>query len=127
MIKKKIMVNTSFRGTHSWPEASDLAGEDVEFLETEHRHTFHVKAELSVSDSDREVEFFIFQKIVDSTIEVLYGSTESSLVYRLGRRSCEHMCEEIINYLRKDLTNNTISVEVWEDKEVGARVDSIIE
>jgi len=125
-IEKQIMIRTSFRGTHNWPEASQYAGDEVQFLEDRHRHTFHILAELTVSDSDREVEFFVFQNQVDLAIRSLYSSyREAELVYNLGRRSCETMAEEIISQLRSaNGHRHTIKIEVWEDNEVGGRVTS---
>ena len=117
------MVKTSFKATHNWPEASQFAGENVKFLETEHRHTFHVKASLRVTDEDMEVEFFVFQGQVNDAIESLYSDNRTELVYRLGRRSCETIATEIIEELR--ITHNYthgMKMEVWEDEEVGAEV-----
>lgn len=123
LVEKKILVRTSFRGTHNWPEASQIAGKQVQFLEHEHRHTFHILVELEVTDSDREVEFFILQEQVDGCISSLYE--EVGLVRQVGRRSCEMVAEEIIGVLREEgYTDNIIAVEVWEDNEVGGRVTS---
>lgn len=122
-LHKKIMVKTSFRGTHNWPEASMYAGQEVDFLEDRHRHTFHVQGELEVSDSDREVEFFVFQKILDDSIRELYS--HEGLVFNLGRRSCETIAEEIIEKIRERLNyKGIVVVQVWEDGEVGASVAS---
>jgi hypothetical protein len=116
------MIKTSFRGFHCWPEASQFAGEEVRFLETQHRHTFHVKVELEVSHPDRAVEFFVLQKRIDEIISTLWPS--SPMGYLLGRRSCETMCEEIIDALRINHPTDTIAIEIWEDDEVGGRVKS---
>ena len=121
MRRKTIQVKTTFKGLHNWPEASLFAGKDVTFLEHPHRHTFHVKASLQVTDSDREVEFFVFQKEIDTIIESLYP--EEGLVRHLGRRSCETMAEEIIDVLRDKDYKGPLVVEVWEDDEVGAKVE----
>lgn len=122
-LNKKIMVKTSFRGTHNWPEASIHAGVEVNFLEARHRHTFHVQGELEVSDSDREVEFFVFQNLLDEAIKSLYP--HEGLVYNLGRRSCETIAEEIINQIRTKIGyKGQITIQVWEDNEVGASVTS---
>lgn len=122
------MVRTSFRGTHNWPEASQFAGKEVEFLEHEHRHTFHVLVELQVTDSDREVEFFVFQEQVDRAISNLDKNSHigGRLALRLGRRSCETMAEEIIYFLREKYHyKGPLTAEVWEDNEVGARISSL--
>jgi len=125
MRNKAIIVRTSFKGTHNWPEASQFAGPEVDFLEAPHRHTFHIQAELTVLDSDREVEFFVFQKEIDDTIEELYRSNypKKEMVYSLGRKSCETIAEEIIDSLRTKNYSSPITIEVWEDLEVGARIE----
>lgn len=120
MLKTKIMIRTEFKGTHNWPEASQFAGDQVKFLEHVHRHTFKVQAELSVSDPDREVEFFVFQDQVDNIISELYPKKQ--LVRVVGRRSCETIASEIREQILK-LHNGIVAVEVWEDGEVGARVE----
>ena len=121
---KTLKVRTSFKGTHNWPEASQFAGEQVQFLEARHRHTFHVQAELKVKDSDREVEFFVFQGQVNEAIKDIYET--DGLVYNLGRRSCETIAEEIISHLRvkHNYQNMYLAMEIWEDNEVGARIES---
>lgn len=125
MRKKHIIVKTSFKGIHNWPEASQFAGEEVQFLEHPHRHTFYVQAELRVTDSDREVEFFVFQKEIDSVIEALYRKNypKPEIAYYLGRRSCETIAEEIISKLRENKYKGPLTLEIWEDNEVGARVE----
>ena len=125
-LEKLISITTYFRATHNWPEASEFAGEQVQFLENEHRHTFHVEAELSVNHNDRDVEFFVFQNQVDSVIRDLYTKGPLDFLYRIERRSCEQIACEIIDKLREtyEYTTNTISVKVSEDKEVAAKVVS---
>jgi hypothetical protein len=119
------MINTSFPGVHNWPEASQFAGDAVGFLQHPHRHTFHIKAEMEVSSSDREIEFFILKKKVNDIIEKLYDCPLNGVAYELGRRSCEQIAEEIIKELRVDFNyKGTIMIEVWEDNEVGAKVSS---
>lgn len=120
---KTIKIRTSFKGTHNWPEASQFAGNQVQFLESRHRHTFYIQAELKVTNSDREVEFFIFQAQVDEAIKQLYPYDQ--LVHNLGRRSCETIAEEIISTLREKYDYKSLAVEVWEDNEVGARIESV--
>lgn len=122
MKNKKIIITTSFKGIHNWPEASSFAGEEVKFLEYPHRHTFHVRAELKVTDSDREVEFFVFQNQIEKTIDDLYE--HQGFTYIVGRRSCETIAEEIISSLRSKFNyKGPLAMEIWEDKEVGARVE----
>jgi hypothetical protein len=121
----KIMVRTSFKGSHSWPEASSFAGPNVRFLEHEHRHTFHIKCSLEVFHEDRDVEFFVLQGMLNDEINYLYPPTaEQPLLRELGRRSCETIASELILGLRRHFHHSTIAMEVWEDNEVGAEVTS---
>lgn len=123
-MRTKIMIRTSFPGIHNWPEASQFAGKDVQFLEHPHRHTFHVKASLSVTHDDRQVEFFVFKKAVDDIITNLYEF--DGVAFQLGRMSCEQICKDIRNevIIKFNLIRGVdkVSVEVWEDNEVGAYV-----
>lgn len=122
----KVMVKTEFKGSHNWPEASQFAGPEVKFLETEHRHTFHIKCTLTVSHDDRDVEFFVLQGILNNIIDELYPfSSDQPLLRKLGRRSCETVALELIDQLRTKLSyRNSILMEVWEDNEVGAEITS---
>ena len=122
-MKSFIIVKNSFKATHNWPQASQVAGDQVKFLEAEHRHTFHFKTSLEVMHDDRDVEFFVFQAQVREAFNDLYGPRPEGieLAYRLGRKSCEMLGKEVIAKLREKYSyNQSIMCEVWEDNEVGA-------
>lgn len=117
-MKKFIGVRTSFKGTHCWPMAKIVTGRDeIGFLETPHRHVFFVEVEVEVDHNDRALEFFLFQSEVEKIIVDLYKSEDDSIYYSLGSRSCEMICEEIINEIRKNHNLNMICVSVSEDNE----------
>lgn len=86
---------------------------EVSFLRSLHRHEFHVKAEISVKHSDRDVEFFILQKELDSVCKNLYASK------LLEGVSCEMMAMAISDALAS-LGYSPVSVDVSEDGENGA-------
>jgi hypothetical protein len=111
-----IWVKTTFKGLHHWPECPI---EEVSFLQSLHRHTFHIKVSIEISHRDREIEFFILQAFIDETIDALYGKMPLRL---LGRRSCEDIAYAIRDCVRGKYPGRTLSVEVSEDDEVGAEV-----
>ncbi len=63
-MKKFIYVTTEFKGFHHWKKAPDT----ISFLRNLHRHLFKVRVDIEVFDNDREIEFFLFQKEVESII-----------------------------------------------------------
>lgn len=111
MVYKHIVVSLQKEGFHSWPEASEVFGEDVKFLEHNHRHIFYIRLWKSVEHNDRDIEIILFKRQVESYLEERYGNP-----MQLGRRSCEDLAEELAEYFESD------SVEVLEDGENGAAV-----
>lgn len=99
-MKKFIYISTQFTGFHKWEEAP----EEVSYLRSLHRHVFYVKIFWKVT-KDRELEFFIQKKKVDSFLKELS-------LNELG--SCESIAEKIF------LQFNANSVQVSEDGENGA-------
>lgn len=111
-MRKTIYVTTQFVGFHQWKDAP----QKVAFLRDMHRHIFHVKAQVEVSHSDRDVEFFLLKE----DLEFLISRFEYA-DYLGGRyiQSCEWAAEELIKGLT--LSGYTVtSVEVNEDNENGA-------
>lgn len=114
-------VNYSFPATHNWPEAGPIAGEEVGFLAHEHRHTFHVKVEIETHHLDRDIEFFILQRVVREVVDTLYGPRFDGIAYRLGRRSCEQIAKELYGELQLRLVlHGDTQISVSEDNEVWA-------
>ena len=61
-MKSYIWITTQFEGFHYWKDAPD----DVGFLRNEHRHIFKCKIYISVNSFNREIEFFQFQRFINS-------------------------------------------------------------
>jgi hypothetical protein len=61
-MKKFIEVTWQFEGLHCWPSAPD----EVAFLRSPHRHIFHCRARLEVFHQDREVEFILLKRNLES-------------------------------------------------------------
>jgi hypothetical protein len=99
--------------------------------------------QIEVVHGDRELEFFVFQEFVNNTIAKLYGGECMPAVplYRLGRKSCEDICEDLATAIRKSkfgtirtggrdqdgefrTENRALVIEVSEDGEVGAQIEA---
>jgi hypothetical protein len=105
---RTIFVTFQHEGIHRYPDAP--AG--VEFLKHPHRHIFHFKATVSVEHNDRDIEFILFKRELES----LYANG----AMEIDHKSCEMLAEELINYIVKAYPGRQVSVEVSEDGENGA-------
>ena len=112
MTKAFIKVRTNYEFFHCWKDAP----EEVSFLRNLHRHIFYVIAKVEVVFLDREIEFFMFKKELDSLISELKSKWVASI-------SCEQMATDILNELKKKYKKNNISIEVSEDNENSAIVE----
>ena len=110
-MKKWIIVKTDFIGFHCWPDAPTEVG----FLRHTHRHLFKVRLWLEVTSSDRELEFFILQKKLKAFIKHALFDPNAS---------CEMMAETILEYFSNRWGKRACKVEVFEDGENGAVVES---
>lgn len=86
MRTKHIRVRTQFEGWHCYPGAGSIDPR-IEFLEHRHRHQFHVTVQLSVTHTDRELEFFLVKWALNDFL------SESEM----NNMSCEMMCDHIID------------------------------
>jgi hypothetical protein len=107
---RNIRVSFQKEGIHKYPAAKDLKG--VEFLQYPHRHIFHFYVTLEVNHNDRDVEFILFKRELESLFES--GAMQADYM------SCEMMAEELLGYIEETYPNRTVQVEVYEDDENGA-------
>lgn len=118
-MKTYIKVKTQFVGSHQW---KGCPYEEVAFLREIHRHIFYVTVTAEVVHADRDIEFFVFKRDIDTTIKKMYSDSEE-VVANLGNRSCEMICKEIRDYLNKEYGYKTITkIETSEDDENSAIV-----
>jgi len=108
----RIFVTTSFPALHYWSEAPD----EVAFLRQPHRHLFKVRAELTVTHDDRELEFILIKRRLDAWLMSGYPGGEAMPA------SCESIAEEIAKFLGRLYPDRVHSVEVSEDGENGSVV-----
>lgn len=100
----RIFIRTRFEGFHHWPDAP----QEVAFLRDLHRHEFHVRVWTQVDHEDRAIEFILFKRIVDRTIQSLQSTRDTKTW------SCEMWAREI------GALSAAEAVEVSEDGENGA-------
>lgn len=110
---RKIFVTFQKEGIHRYPDAP----EGVEFLRHPHRHIFHFTVWVDVFHNERDIEFILFKR----ELETLYATE----VLQLNHMSCEMLAEELINYISNKYIGRKISVIVSEDGENGAQLDYV--
>ena len=108
-MNSSIVVKTSFEGIHQYLNAPN----EVAFLKEPHRHTFFVEAEIEVFDDDRELEFIIVKRKLNT---YLYSKPFGNTL------SCEQMAKQIIKFLLEEFGSREMCVTVLEDNENGGRV-----
>jgi hypothetical protein len=108
-----IYVTFQREGIHKYPAAlDDPALSGVSFLGYPHRHMFHFKVGISVEHNDRDIEFILFKRWLES----LYGDG----VIELDYKSCEMIAEDLYFQINARYPGRTISIDVSEDGENGA-------
>lgn len=111
-IERFIEVTFQKEGIHKYPAAlTDPKLSDVSFLGHPHRHMFHFRVRVSVKHNDREIEFILFKRELES----LYDG-----IYDIDYKSCEMLAEELIEYVNKNYPGRIVEVNVSEDGENGA-------
>ena len=113
-INSEIIIKTSIVGFHNWKDAP----KEVEFLRNRHRHMFNIKVGMPVTEHDRQLEFFIEGDKLQTSLIHLFNRNGWGHI-EFGGMSCEMIATQILK------SRSYYSwVEVWEDDENGARVES---
>ena len=113
-MKNSIFITTSFEGIHAYYGAPQGVG----FLREPHRHMFGVKVEMEVFEDDRDVEFILLKRDVNSFYR-LKADPVVGVVNCLGK-SCEMMAIDLYNYLIDKYPGRSIVITIDEDGENGA-------
>ena len=106
--QKMIWVTFHCEGIHQYPDAP----EEVSFLKYPHRHIFHFKVELEVTHDNRDVEFIMFKR----ELETLYNKG----TIQLKNKSCEMIADELADYIQSRYPARDLVITVSEDGENGA-------
>ena len=110
---RMIYVTFQKEGIHCYPAAlEDPALESVSWLGYPHRHRFEFKVAISVLHHDREIEFILFKRWLES----LY----SDKVMELDFKSCEMIAEDLYTVINDRYPGRTVNIDVSEDGENGA-------
>ena len=110
-----IWVTFQKEGIHKYPAAlEDPKLADVSFLGYPHRHIFHFRVELEVFHDNRDVEFILFKRELES----LYNENTLQLDYK----SCEMIAEDLAKYIQDKYPGRGLAIEVSEDNENGCRL-----
>lgn len=116
--KQFIFVTFQHEGIHMYPAAAtDPALAEVSFLGYPHRHMFHFRVEMEVKHNDRDVEFILLKRELES----LYSQGNNSVLL-LNGKSCEMIAEELADYIVASYPGRELVIEVSEDGENGARM-----
>lgn len=108
-----VYASTRFEALHHWPGAP----EEVGFLADPHRHEFHVTVSVPVRHANRDIEFILLKRFVDSVIReyvVMDGDA--------GTQSCEQMAATIKEHVEAEYDASHVAVSVSEDGENGATI-----
>jgi hypothetical protein len=117
MTIRSIYVRFQKSGIHCYPNAAtEDSLKDVSYLGTPHRHLFKFEVEIEVYHDDREVEFHQFLNWLES----LYNSPAEP-VLELSHKSCEMLCDELLEQIVKKFPGRAINIDISEDGECGAR------
>lgn len=106
-----IVVQLEQEGVHRWQDAPD----EVFFLRDFHRHIFKVTVKIQVFHDDRELEFIMVKRVLQSYLE--------RYLQIRGSNSCEMISRDIIDYiLEKYGDHRFVEVITLEDGENGGGV-----
>lgn len=109
---KTTMIWVTFQkeGIHKYPAAADIEG--VEFLQYPHRHIFHFKVWIEVFHDDRDIEFILFKRWLES----LYADSILTLDYK----SCEMISDDLYEKILVQYPDRNVHIEISEDGENGS-------
>ena len=110
-VRKSIWVTFQKEGIHKYPDAPD----EVDFLRYPHRHIFKFKVQIEVYHGDRDIEFFIFKRWLES----LYADN----IIELDYKSCEMISDELARQIKDKYPQRWLAIDVSEDGENGSHTE----
>jgi hypothetical protein len=112
---KSVVAKCQVEGFHFWPTAPD----EVEFLRNSHRHIFHVTLSIQVQDDNREIEFILLKRWLQTYLEGTIPRTHD----KATGISCEQIAVLVIRTAQYKYGDKRIyTCIVSEDDENGAMV-----
>ena len=122
-----IVTQARVEGQHRYEGAPPA----VQFLAFPHRHEFHIRVEIEVFHTNRDIEIIMLKHLILQHFEAEYPKlNHASRIYNFETLSCETLAENLMFYLKgyyKDDDeadelgrSRLMSVQVLEDGENGA-------
>lgn len=112
-VTNRIWVTFEKEGIHKYPAAlEDPTLADVSFLGYPHRHMFMFKVGIQVFHDDRDIEFILFKRWLES----LYADE----ILQLDYKSCEMISDDLAEKINQKYPNRDIFITVSEDGENGS-------
>lgn len=116
--RRQVVVRFDLAGMHHWPEPTEARS----YLGAPHRHRFGFVLGLDVDHDERAVEFHDLQLWGDTLMREFPPAAPGVLDF--GSNSCEAIASLLLNSLATAWPRAGAGfVEVWEDGEVGARIE----
>jgi hypothetical protein len=114
---RMIWVRFQKEGIHKYPAAlEDPKLANVSFLGHPHRHIFHFRVSISVFHNDRDIEFILFKRWLES----LYSGSNS--VLELDYKSCEMIADDLYVQINSRYPGRHVIISVSEDDENGCEI-----
>lgn len=101
-----VEINFTKEGFHKWDNAK---GRYADILKVKHRHEFHIKVEVSVNHTDRDIEFLELKVKLKTLVDV-------------NNKSCEQICRDTYYLVKSLYPYNDVKVRTMEDGENGASI-----
>ena len=117
VLKMLVYARTRFTAFHQWEGAPDV----YKYLSNVHRHEFHVEIGVTVTESDRQIEFHHLKMKLNAVINSLYSQCMVP-GYETIKESCEVIGSRIAVEMRERFAIFPAYVDVSEDGECGGRV-----
>ena len=123
-LSQQIFVKFQKEGIHKYPQAlTDPLLAEVSFLGYPHRHIFNFCVWIDVYHDDREIEFILFKRWLES----LYADNILQLDYTSCEMLSDQLAEQIsIKYGKDPNKLRNLKIEVSEDDENGSSSHYII-
>lgn len=112
-VQTRIWVKFQKEGIHKYPAAlTDPNLVEVRFLGYPHRHIFWFEVTVDVFHDDRDIEFIMFKRWLES----LYDEKTIQLDFK----SCEMICDDLAEQINNKYPGRNLTISVSEDNENGA-------
>lgn len=114
--KRQIYVTFQKEGIHHYPAAlTDPDLKEVNFLGLPHRHIFHFKILIDVHHSDRELEFILVKRWLESLFE------EKTI--DINSKSVEMLADYLYDQIASKYPGRNVIIDISEDNENGCVIN----